>query len=64
MPNSIDSMADKWAKGFTDAQARALTEAPPPPVAGVPLKDVGHTGPWCDITQLQIHKLPRDIRRA
>jgi hypothetical protein len=64
MPNSRDSIADKWVKGFTDAQARELTQTPQAPVAGVPLYYIWHTGPWYDIFQMQIDKLRRDIRRA
>ncbi len=64
MPTSTESMEHKWDTGFTDAQARELSEAPKAPVAGFPLKYIWHTGPWFDIFQMQIDKLRRDIRRA
>jgi hypothetical protein len=64
MPKDKPSLENKWAKDFTDEQARGLIKAAAAPVAGFPLKYIWHTGPWYDIFELQIAKLRRDIRRA
>ena len=58
------TLADKWAKGFTDEQARGRTAKPEQPIPGFPMEYIWHTGPWYDIFDQQIDVIRRDIRRA
>src|SRR5437660_2215831 len=58
------NLANKWAQGFTDDQARALIMEPETPIAGFPMKYIWHTGPWFDIFDQQIELIRRDIHRA
>lgn len=64
MPGTIGSLENKWAKGFTEEQARGTIKTADAPVPGFPLQYIWHTGPWYDIFELQIDKVRRDIRRA
>jgi hypothetical protein len=64
MPKAKPSLENKWAKGFTEQQARGVIKTPDTAVSGFPLKYIWHTGPWYDICELQIAKLRRDILRA
>jgi len=53
----------RWADGFSDSDATALSEATAP-VNGFPMEYIWHTGPWKDIFDLQIDLVKSDIRRA
>lgn len=64
MPETWQSMENKWARGFTDAQARGTIAAAAPPIPGFPLQYIWHIGPWYDVFEMQIDKVRRDIRRA
>lgn len=62
MASNVD-LKDRW-KRFTDEEARGIIKTAQSPVQDFPLKYIWHTGPWCDVFQMQIDKLRRDIRRA
>lgn len=64
MRKTTNGLAEKWAKGFTDQQARELISSPQAPIATFPMKYVWHLGPWYDIFDLQISLIRADIRRA